>query len=207
MQKKGAKYMKEKKKNNMENLAYKTKKYTYQNLLEIDDDKRYELIDGVIYEMSSPSVEHQQVVGEIYVQLYKYLQGKKCTVFVSPLDVCLSSNWNPKRIYNSVQPDIFVVCNKDKITDKYIKGAPDLVIEVLSDSSRKHDTFVKFNLYQRYGVKEYWIIDIETEVIYQYILNEKNIYTLPKTYDITENIKVGILKNCTISLKELMKKD
>lgn len=199
--------MKEKEKDTMENLAYKIKKYTYEDLLVMEDNKRYELIDGVIYEMSSPSTLHQRVVGELYVQLYEYLKGKQCKVFVSPLDVCLSSNWNPKKIYNVIQPDVIVVCDKDKITDKYIKGAPDLVIEVLSNTSRKQDTFVKFNLYQQYGVKEYWIIDTETEVIYQYILNEKNIYTLPKTYDITENVKVEILKNCTISIKELMKKN
>lgn len=106
-----------------------------------------------------------------------------------------------------LEPDVMVVCDESKISDKAIEGAPDIIIEVVSPSSRKHDTFVKFNLYQYYGVKEYWIIDLEAEVIYQYILNEKNIYTLPKTYEITEDVKVNRLKNCTISLRELLKKD
>lgn len=195
----------EKEKKTMENLAYKLKKYTYEDLLELDDGKRYELIDGIIYEMSAPTTLHQEIVGEIYAQLHDYLKGKKCKAFVAPLDVCLSGVRNPKKEYNVVQPDILVVCDENKITkDMGIQGAPDLVIEVLSPTSRKHDTFIKFNLYQYYGVKEYWIVDVEIGVIYQYILNEKNIYTLPKTYEITEDIKVNILKNCIISLKEII---
>lgn len=197
--------MKEKEKENMDNLAREIKKYTYEDLLAIEDDKRYELIDGVLYEMSSPTTIHQDIVGELYVQIYNYLKGKKCKVFMAPLDVCLSGVINPKKEYNVVQPDIIVVCDEKKITDKCIMGAPDLLIEVVSKSSRKHDTFRKFNLYQRYGVKEYWIIDTETEIISQYILNEKNIYTLPKTFDINEAIKVKVLKSCTISLKEVIK--
>ena len=197
--------MKENGKKNMENLAYNIKKYTYQDLLEIDDGKRYEIIDGVLYEMSSPSVTHQNIVGELYVQFYNYLKGKKCKVFISPLDVCLSGVKNPKKEYNIVEPDITVVCDENKITDKCIMGAPNMVIEVVSKYSRKHDTFIKFNLYQHYGVKEYWIIDTEAETISQYILNEKNMYALHKIYEITEDIKVDVLKNCTISLKELFK--
>lgn len=195
----------EKEKKTMENLAYKLKKYTYEDLLELDDGKRYELIDGIIYEMSAPTTLHQEIVGEIYAQLHDYLKGKKCKAFVAPLDVCLSGVRNPKKEYNVVQPDILVVCDENKITkDMGIQGTPDLVIEVLSPTSRKHDTFIKFNLYQYYGVKEYWIVDVEIGVIYQYILNEKNIYTLPKTYEIIEDIKVNILKNCIISLKEII---
>ena len=197
--------MKEEEKKNMENLAYNIKKYTYQDLLEIDDGKRYEIIDGVLYEMSSPSVNHQDILGELYVQLHNYLKGKKCKVFILPLDVCLSGVKEPKKEYNIVEPDIIVVCDEKKITDKCIIGAPDMVIEVVSKYSRKHDTFIKFNLYQKYGVKEYWIIDVEAETISQYILNEKNMYSLQKIYEITEDVKVDVLKNCTISLKELLK--
>lgn len=197
--------MKEKEKKEMDNLAYKLKKYTYADLLEMDDDKRYELIDGELYLMSSPKILHQEIVGEIYAQLHNCLKGKKCKAFVSPLDVCLSGVKNPKKEYNVVQPDVLVVCDENKLTkDMGIQGAPDLVIEVLSPSTRRHDTYRKFNLYQHYGVREYWIIDTEAEVIYQYILNEKNIYTLPKTYEITEDIKVNILKNCIISLKDII---
>ncbi len=198
--------MKEEEKN-MENLALKQEKYTYEDLQNIENKKRYELIDGELYLMSSPSTSHQEIVGEIYAQLHNYLKGKKCKAFVSPLDVCLSGLRNPKKEYNVVQPDILVVCDNTKITNNMgIQGAPDLIIEVLSPASKKHDTLVKYNLYQYYGIKEYWIVDEEIGVIYQYIINEKNIYTLPKTYEITEDIKVNILENCIISLKEILKK-
>lgn len=200
--------MKEKEKKNMENLALQQRKYTYEDLQNFEDEKRYELINGELYLMSSPTTLHQKIVGEIYVQLHNYLKGKKCQAFVSPLDVCLSGARNPKKEYNVVQPDILVVCDENKITKNMgIQGAPDLIIEVLSPTSKKHDTFVKYNLYQYYGVKEYWIVDEDVGVIYQYIINEKNIYTLPKTYDITENIKVNILKDCTISLKDIIEQN
>lgn len=197
--------MKDKEKKNMENLALQQRKYTYEDLQNFEDEKRYELINGELYLMSSPTTLHQKIVGEIYAQLHNYLKGKKCQAFVSPLDVCLSGVKNPKKEYNVVQPDILVVCDENKITKNMgIQGAPDLIIEVLSPTSKKHDTFVKYNLYQYYGVKEYWIVDEEVGVIYQYIINEKNIYTLPKTYEITEDIKVNILKDCTISLKDII---
>ncbi len=196
--------MKDKEKKNMENLALQQRKYTYEDLQNFEDEKRYELINGELYLMSSPTTLHQEIVGEIYAQLHNYLKGKKCQAFVSPLDVCLSGVKNPKNEYNVVQPDILVVCDENKITKNMgIQGAPDLIIEVLSPTSKKHDTFVKYNLYQYYGVKEYWIVDEDVGVIYQYIINEKNIYTLPKTYEITEDIKVNILKDCTISLKDI----
>lgn len=197
--------MREEEKKNMENLAYSIKKYTYQDLLEMNDGKRYEIIDGVLYEMSSPSVNHQDIVGELYVQFHNYLKGKKCKVFISPLDVCLSGVKEPKKEYNIVEPDIIIVCDEKKITDKCIIGAPDMAIEVVSKYSRKHDTFVKFNLYQHYRVKEYLIIDTEAETIFQYILNEKNIYTLQKICEFKDDVKIEILKDCTISLKNLEK--
>lgn len=200
--------MKDKEKKDMENLALQQRKYTYEDLQNFEDEKRYELINGELYLMSSPTTLHQEIIGEIHAQLHNYLKGKKCKVFVSPLDVCLSGVRNPKKEYNVVQPDILVICDENKITKNMgIQGAPDLIIEVLSPTSKKHDTFVKYNLYQYYGVKEYWIIDGEVGVIYQYIINEKNIYTLPKTYEITENIKVNILKDCTISLKDIIEQN
>ena len=200
--------MKDKEKKDMENLALQQRKYTYEDLQNFEDEKRYELINGELYLMSSPTTLHQKIVGEIYAQLHNYLKGKKCQAFVSPLDVCLSGVKNPKKEYNVVQPDILVVCDENKITKNMgIQGAPDLIIEVLSPTSKKHDTFVKYNLYQYYGVKEYWIVDEDVGVIYQYIINEKNVYTLPKTYEITENIKVNILKDCTISLKDTIEQN
>lgn len=104
-----------------------------------------------------------------------------------------------------MQLDVFVVCDDTKITkDMGIQGVPDIVIEVLSQSNRRHDMFLKYNLYQYYGVKEYWIIDIEAGVILPYHFNQENNYTLLKSYEITEEIKVKELDNCIICLKDVM---
>lgn len=195
--------MKEEKKK-MENLAYKIRKYTYEEFLEIDDD-RYELLDGELYLMSAPSRLHQEVVGELYRQIANYLEDKKCKPFVAPLNVKFSEKKN--KYCTVVQPDVMVVCDKNKLSDKGIEGPPDLVIEVLSQYNASHDTFYKFNLYQYYGVKEYWIIDMQRQVITPYTLNKDGVYTLPKMYKLTEDIKINILKNCTISLKKVFEEN
>lgn len=189
----------------VENLAYKIKKYTYEEFLEIDDGNRYELLDGELYLMSSPSRLHQKVVVELARQIGNYLEGKKCEVYVAPLNVKF---FEKKDIYPTVvQPDVMIICDKNKLADKAIIGAPDLVIEVLSQYNASHDTFYKYNLYQHYGVKEYWIIDMQRQVITPYILNKDGVYTLPKMYKLTEDIKINILKNCTISLKKLFEEN
>lgn len=189
-----------------ENVAYsgiyKKEKSSYADLKNIDDDNCYELIDGELYLMSSPTVIHQSICGEIYVQLKLFLKDKKCKAFISPLDVILSKNKNESKIYNVVEPDVFVVCDPKKIEQKNIFGAPDFVVEVLS-KDRRHDILTKFNLYQKFGVKEYWIVDQENASIIPYFLNEKGIYEIGKIYDIKEEVPVKVLKGCKICLKNL----
>lgn len=188
----------------MENLAYETKQYTYEDLLKFDDGNRYELIDGELYLMSSPSRLHQKVLGEIARQIGNYLSDKKCEIYISPLDVRIDGKVKSK---NVVQPDIIVICDNNKLDDKGIIGAPELIIEILSPHNASHDTLYKYNLYQKYGVKEYWIVDMQRENICTYILNKDGVYTLPKMYELTEDIKVNVLKDLTISLKQLIEEN
>ena len=182
-------------------------KMTYKDLLEIDDDKRYELIDGVLYLMSSPKVLHQEVLGEIAYQLKTYLKGKTCKVFIAPLDVKLSGNPDDTKELNVVQPDIMVVCDPNKIKEKNIQGAPNLVIEIVSPSNPAHDKLVKLKLYQKFGVKEYWIVSLEEQIISVFLLNENNIYTIPKAYYLDDKIKVNILDECYIELADFCKEN
>ena len=156
------------------------KKISYAELLEFDDEKRYELIDGVPYLMASPRVSHQDILFEIGYQLKTYLKGKKCRAFIAPLDVKLSGEKDNKKEFNVVQPDIMVVCDQNKITEKNIQGAPDLAIEITSPNNPAHDKLVKLNLYQKFGVKEYWIVSLEEQIISVFLLNEDKIYTIPK---------------------------
>lgn len=196
--------MKEKK--DMNNLAVKQEnehiRYTYDDILQFTDEKRYEIIDGFLYLMESPSLVHQGLSGEILYQIKNYLKGKKCKVFAAPLDVKISGEKDNKKAYNVVQPDIVVVCDDAKLEKGCICGAPDLAIEILSPSTKGKDRLQKFNLYQKYGVKEYWIVAPDEKCITVFILNDKGIYTIPKAYELTEKIKVNITKGLYISLKD-----
>ena len=161
------------------NKDLEPKKISYYELLKIDDDKRYELINGIPYLMS---------------------KGKKCKVFIAPLDVKLSGEEDDKKEFNVVQPDIMVVCDKEKIKERNILGAPDLVIEILSKSTAQHDRLTKLNLYQKFGVKEYWIVSPEEKNIWVFLLNDENVYTI-RAYYLDDKIKINVLKECYIDLK------
>lgn len=182
------------------------KKVSYNDILKYDKEKRYELIDGIPYLMSGPSVFHQKILFEIAMQIGNYLKGKKCKVFVAPLDVKLSGEEDDKKEFNVVQPDIMVVCDSNKIKNKNILGAPDMIIEILSNSTAQHDRLRKLNLYQKYGVKEYWIVSPDEHVITVFLLNEENIYTI-KAYYLDDKIKINVLKECFIELKDFCKEN
>lgn len=184
----------------MENLAHKNdKKYTYKDLEKIDDNNRYEIYDGQLILMSAPSAKHQAVLGDLLVQFSHFFKDKKCMPFVAPLDVRLDGKG--KESENVVQPDLMVICDKNKIQDK-IEGAPDFILEILSKSNRYHDLIYKMNLYQKFGVKEYWIVDIENGIVLVNKLNKGNLYNFPKTHKIKEKIKSNIFKGLEISLEE-----
>ena len=150
------------------------KYYTLADVLCWDDRERWELIDGVPLMMAPPARIHQKIVSEINRQLGNYLKGKKCEVYPAPFAVRLfEENGDlPERVDTLVEPDISVICDPSKLDDIGCKGAPDLVIEVISPSSRRHDRVTKFNLYQRAGVQEYWIIDPSVKESLYYVLED-----------------------------------
>ena len=176
--------------------------YSYADLQKIDDNNRYEIIEGDLYLMSAPTVTHQMISGEIYAQLRNFLKGKTCKVFIPPIDVALSKSKEDNKIKNVVQPDVLVVCDPKKIEVKKIFGAPDFIVEVLS-TDRRHDMLYKYNLYQKWGVKEYWIIDPDEGIIMPYTLNKNGFYEHETLYDIREEVPVKVLKGFKICLKEL----
>lgn len=187
----------------MENLDRKEKKYNYQDLLEFDDNKRYEIYDGELVLMSSPSAKHQVILFDLVIQFNDFFKDKKCKPFIAPFDVRLDGKGNKSK--NVVQPDLLVICDKNKIKENGIEGAPDFVLEILSKNNRYNDLIYKMNLYQKFGVKEYWIVDIENGVILTCKLGERNLFNLPKTYKIKDTIKSEIFKDLTISLEETFK--
>ena len=180
-------------------------KYTYTEyaaLGEANRDIRYELIDGVIYYMSpGASQPHQEISGNLYFQLKGFLDGKPCKVFHPPFDVCLNAKGDKDR--TTVQPDIMVVCDKSKLDGKRCNGAPDLIIEVLSPSYKKHDMFIKLKVYQKAGVREYWIVDPEEKTTAVHILTDGK-YTID-VYDEESVVPVYVLDGCEIDMKRVFK--
>lgn len=148
------------------------RRISYEEYLEYVDssDQRYELIDGEIYLLASPSFKHQVLVRDFTLRLHEYLENSNCQVIAAPFDVRLHGH-APKfeEDPNVVQPDLLVICDPENITEdgKY-EGIPTLVVEVLSPSTRRKDLVTKLNLYSRSGVKEYWIIDPDKNQVWQY---------------------------------------
>ena len=170
--------------------------YTYRDYVTWDDKNRYELIDGVVYMMSSPSRLHQKILTELLRQLSNFLVGKSCEVYPAPFDVRLHGNGDKETTV--VQPDIVVVCETTKLDDKGCNGAPDMVIEILSPSNAKHDTIRKFSKYLEAGVKEYWVVDPERQTVFVHIL-ENGKYVV-NGYEEPAVIDVTVLEGCQLNL-------
>ena len=170
--------------------------YTYRMYCEIDDGNRYEIIDGVPYMMAAPFRQHQRIQIRIASRLHNYLEGKPCEVFAAPFDVRLAVYGElGDDMINVVQPDIVVYCDDSKHDERGGIAAPDIAIEILSPSSAKNDKHRKFNLYEKAGVKEYWLVDGANEVIDVYVLDgEKFVHEaiLQKGDTLTSSVIEGL---------------
>jgi Uma2 family endonuclease len=130
---------------------------SYDDLQARNDDTRWELIDGVAYAMSSPALRHQTILRELMIALQAHFRKGPCKVVPAPFDVKLSN-------HDVVQPDLIVSCG-DRLGEAFHDGPPDLVIEILSPSSLRHDRIRKLGLYAKYGVPEYWLVTPEPFMI------------------------------------------
>ena len=180
--------------------------------LAYQEQPREELLNGKIYMMSSPTVNHSQIASNIYYAFRSYLKGKTCRAFNDGVDVYLTEK-------DRVIPDAMIVCNKNNIKLDGIHGAPDLVVEVLSPGTAKNDKGYKKDLYEKSGVKEYWIIDPVPRSIEVYLLTDgkfalDEVYALyPEGLSVTEKerekkkkeIQVSLYNDFCISLEEIFK--
>ena len=179
-------------------------RYTFADALTWRDDERIEIIDGEAFMMAPPSRAHQEAVTALMGQLYDYLKGKKCKVYAAPFAVRLfeENGDHPEDVDTLVEPDITVVCDPDKL-DKYgCRGAPDMVIEILSPSTRRHDLAVKYRLYQRAGVREYWIVDPDTRIVQVFKL-EDGLYNAPDVFTAGSAAPVGIWEDFSVDLSQV----
>ncbi|WP_100011764.1 type II toxin-antitoxin system prevent-host-death family antitoxin [Lentibacillus sediminis] len=175
---------------------------TYEEFLELteDSEQRFELIDGVIYNLASPSYKHQHAVGELHGTFYNWFKGKNCVPLTSPFDVTFIKEEDN---INVVQPDILVMCDKDKLDEKgKYKGTPTLVVEVLSPSTRSKDMLKKLELYKECGVREYWIVDPLNEQIWVYVLGDNDI-TNSKSYKKDDTVRSEVFEGLEVDLQEV----
>ena len=184
-----------------EAIAYGMKKqgeYTLEDYYAIPDDRRVELIDGVIYDMSSPTSVHQDLSGSIYLELRMYVKKNKgkSKVYASPLDVQLDCDDK-----TMVQPDVMVICDRDKIIKRCVYGAPNFVVEIFSPSTAKKDSLLKLKKYKDAGVQEYWMVDPDKKKVVVYDWSKSEI---PTVYGFDAKVPVGIFNGeCVIDFAEI----
>jgi len=190
------------------------KHYTYADLLEMDEDVRAEIINGVLYIMSpAPLTIHQEISGRLYNRFANFLEEKPCRVFYAPIDVRLF----PKEDLSDntvVEPDIIVVCDPSKIDRRGCNGPPDLVIEIVSPSNSRRDRLLKFNLYLKAKVREYWIVYPEDKWIEVNLLKDDQYGTRvygtiepgDKEFErLEEIIPVSVLPGLQIDVKDIFR--
>jgi Uma2 family endonuclease len=180
------------------------KGFCWNDYVKWGDDVRVEMLDGLVYMMGSPDEWHQWVAGNMYSQLVNFLEGKQCTPYMAPFDVRLfpQEDGSDNTVF---QPDVFVVCDKDKVFGrKYCNGAPDFVIEVMSDSSRGRDLEDKKIWYSKAGVKEYWVVSTDRLYVYRPGVNGYN-ETVNEMSGLSE-MPVEVLPGCVVRFDDMKKR-
>ncbi len=179
----------------------KNEKYTYQDYCQWPDEERWEIIDGIAYDMSpAPNMRHQGILLSLSRIVSTFLIGKPCVPRFSPIDVVLSD-------YDVVQPDLIIVCDRNKITEKNIQGAPDAVFEIISPSSSKKDRWIKQALYEKSGVKEYIIIFPDGNYLERYILGEDGRFDRGEMLEEKDTLKLKSVPGVEIPLGEVFADD
>lgn len=175
----------------MDALARELEHYTIEDIHALPDGKRAELIDGELYMMATPSRIHQRLVMELSFRIRNFIGSKNgdCEVYPAPFAIFLNAN---NDIY--LEPDISVICDKNKLTDEGCKGAPDWIIEIVSPSSKRMDYYIKLFKYRTAGVREYWIVDLEKQQIMVYNF-ENDAF---EQYSFSDKIKAGLYEDFEI---------
>ena len=180
------------------NMALAQEKfYTVENMEALSQDVRAELIDGRLFYMAAPTTEHQRLLSFLHGTFWNYIRERKgkCQVYPAPLAVYLNRD-----NYTSLEPDLTVVCDSDKMGEKGCYGAPDFIAEIVSPSTQSRDYLLKLNKYQNAGVREYWILDAEKNTIHVYDFEGEK----KDTYGFEDTIKVGIFRELEVDFSEFV---
>jgi Uma2 family endonuclease len=174
--------------------------YAEYKAWELKEGERFELIDGTAYAMAAPNDFHQAILTELVRQMANYLHGKPCKVRPAPYDVRLfyAEDESDSTV---VQPDISVICDESKRGLEGCRGAPDLVVEVLSPGNRAEEMVRKFNLYMKAGIREYWVVAPESKTVQSFVL-QNGAYT-GTIYDSVAILPSATLEGLSISLSDV----
>ncbi len=178
--------------------------YTYADYLKWKFDERLELFRGKIFKMSpAPNRYHQDISGNLFLNLAKVLKKGGCNLYAAPFDVRLvKTKANDEKVTTVVQPDLCIVCDAEKLDDKGCIGAPDLIVEILSPGNSKKEMGIKFDLYLENGVKEYWIVDPTEKTVLMYVLSGDRYIGL-KPFIEDDNIKSTLFPQLNFPLSEI----
>ncbi|RMG69292.1 MAG: Uma2 family endonuclease [Bacteroidetes bacterium] len=182
------------------------KAYSYADYLTWQLQERLELLRGKIALMSpAPNLYHQKIVGKLHIFVGQFLLHRSCQVFVAPFDVRLPRQQqdSDEETFTVVQPDICVVCDEGKLDERGCKGAPDLVIEVLSPGNTRREMRDKFTLYEEAGVREYWLVDPANRVISRFLLDETGTFIGKRPLTDQEILETELLPGLQIELAEV----
>lgn len=182
-----------------------TKQYTYADYLKWQFTERVELIRGYIAQMSAPSRKHQAISRNLNHFIDRFFWGTPCDFYTAPFDVRLTilDRTKNKEVTTVVQPDICIICDKNKLDDKGCIGSPDLIIEIQSQGNTKREMKEKFELYEESGVREYWIVDSVQNVVFVYYLNEQGEYLGKKPYTQEETFNSVIFPELEVDLNKV----
>jgi Uma2 family endonuclease len=178
--------------------------YSYADYLSWELKEMVELINGKPYILPpAPAERHQWLVTNLTIEIGSWFKGKGCSVYVAQFDVRLvKSAVADAEVFTVVQPDVCVICDKSKIDEKGCAGAPDWIIEILSPASSKKDLNEKFNLYEENGVKEYWVVFPDSNVLNQYVLTA-GVYEYTGSFSRSEQVRPAIFPDMLIDLKDI----
>jgi len=180
-------------------------RFTYRHYRTWPDEERWELIDGHAWAMSpAPMTRHQELSGRLFLEIGVFLKGKPCKVFEAPFDVLLPTSVEADDDVDTVvQPDISIFCDTSRIAKRGARGAPDWVIEVLSARTAKKDFETKYQLYQRHGVREYWIVDPGAAAIHAWRIDANGFFGEETIYEEGDSAPSTVLEGLIIDATQL----
>lgn len=181
--------------------------YTYAHYLNWLFDERVELIKGRIFKMSpAPSRRHQEVSGALFFEINSFLKNKPCKVYAAPFDVRFPKESKADHETDTVlQPDISVVCDLSKLDDRGCIGAPDIVAEILSQGNNKTELLYKYQVYEEFGVREYWIVSPADKTFLKYTLSNDGRFQPSRLFTAGEKVGSSVLPGFTLDLDEIFR--